>query len=125
MWALATLRHRNPRFLTALAVSAERALAQPGFSARWLSSLTWGMAKLGFRHVPLMRAIAGQVAKRADEYAPQGLANTTWAFATLKYRDKDALKARQDFAEHFFRSNALQCTATARILIPAECSAVS
>ena len=36
-----------------------------------------------------------------------------------------ALPARQDFAEHFFGSNALQCTATARILIPAECSAVS
>ena len=33
--------------------------------------------------------------------------------------------ARQLFAEHFFRSNALQCTATARVLIPAECSAVS
>ena len=33
--------------------------------------------------------------------------------------------ARQFFAEHYFRSNALHCTATARILIPAECSAVS
>ena len=33
--------------------------------------------------------------------------------------------ARQDSAEHFFRSNALPCTATARSLIPAECSAVS
>ena len=33
--------------------------------------------------------------------------------------------ARQDFADHFFRSNALHCTATARILIPAECSAIS
>ena len=33
--------------------------------------------------------------------------------------------ARQTFAENFFRSNALHCTATARILIPAECSAVS
>ena len=29
------------------------------------------------------------------------------------------------FAEHYFRSNALHCTTTARILIPAECSAVS
>ena len=35
------------------------------------------------------------------------------------------LTARQHFAEHFFRSNAPHCTATARILIPAECSAVS
>ena len=33
--------------------------------------------------------------------------------------------ARQLFAEHFFRSNALHCTATARMLIPAECSAIS
>ena len=31
--------------------------------------------------------------------------------------------ARQLFAEHYFRSNALHCTATSRILIPAECSA--
>ena len=29
------------------------------------------------------------------------------------------------FAEHFFGSNALHCTAMARTLIPAECSAVS
>ena len=35
------------------------------------------------------------------------------------------LLARRDSAEHFFRSNALHCTAMARILIPAECSAVS
>ena len=33
--------------------------------------------------------------------------------------------ARRDSAEHFFRSNALHCTATALILIPAECSAIS
>ena len=33
--------------------------------------------------------------------------------------------ARQHFAEHYFGSNALHCTATARILIPAECSAIS
>ena len=33
--------------------------------------------------------------------------------------------ARQHFAEHFFRSNARHCTATACILMPAECSAVS
>jgi len=33
--------------------------------------------------------------------------------------------SRRDFAEHYFRSNALHCTATARVLIPAECSAVS
>ena len=33
--------------------------------------------------------------------------------------------ARRDSAEHFFRSNALHCTATARVLIPAECSAIS
>ena len=32
--------------------------------------------------------------------------------------------ARRDFAEHFFRSITLHCTATARVLIPAECSAV-
>ena len=35
------------------------------------------------------------------------------------------MHARQTFAEHFFGSSALHCTATARILIPAECSAVS
>ena len=32
--------------------------------------------------------------------------------------------ARRDSAEHFFRSNALHCTATARVLILAECSAI-
>ena len=40
-------------------------------------------------------------------------------------RHRGLYLARRDSAEHFFRSNALHCTATARILIPAECSAVS
>ena len=33
--------------------------------------------------------------------------------------------ARQDSAEHFFRSNTLHCTARTCILIPAQCSAIS
>ena len=47
------------------------------------------------------------------------------AHNALRDSDDDLYAARQLFAEHFFRSNALHCTATARILIPAECSAVS
>lgn len=35
-----------------------------------------------------------------------------------------AVAACQDFAEHYFRLSALHCTATARSLIPAECSAI-
>ena len=39
---------------------------------------------------------------------------------------KKCCPASQDSAaEHFFRSNALSCIATARILIPAQCSAIS
>ena len=75
----------------------------------------------------------------------EGAFDEYWAempFAALPYADrarKEALSelfgvsgiptlvfvARRDSAEHFFRSSALHCTATARILIPAECSAVS
>ena len=41
-------------------------------------------------------------------------------------RDKATKEyARQRFAEHYFRLNVLHCTAMARILISAECSAVS
>ena len=35
------------------------------------------------------------------------------------------MHARRDSAEHFFRSNALHCTARTCILIPAQCSAIS
>ena len=35
---------------------------------------------------------------------------------------QDTFNARQPFAEHFFRSNALHCAATACTLIPAECA---
>ena len=53
-------------------------------------------------------------------------ANDTWAFVKEISSDGDvSTVARQLFAEHSFRSSALQCTATARILIPAECSAIS
>ena len=45
--------------------------------------------------------------------------------AALAFGVQWSLTARQHFAEHFFGSSALHCTATARILIPAECSAVS
>ena len=41
------------------------------------------------------------------------------------FADYFVTAARRDSAEHFFRSNVLHYTATARILIPAECSAVS
>ena len=47
---------------------------------------------------------------------------TTVVACCLCFKRRD--EARQLFAEHYFRSNALHCTATARILIPAECSAI-
>ena len=43
----------------------------------------------------------------------------------VEFYRKGKRLARQDFAEHFFRSNALHCTAMARVLIPAQCSAIS
>ena len=38
------------------------------------------------------------------------------------YEGTPLFAARQDSAEHFFRSSALHYTATARVLIPAQCS---
>ena len=49
----------------------------------------------------------------------------TRATQSLKEAMESLDPARRDFAEHFFGSNALHRTATARVLIPAECSAVS
>ena len=41
------------------------------------------------------------------------------------YAEVFNFNARQDFAEHFVRSRTLHCTAMARVLISAECSAIS
>ena len=46
------------------------------------------------------------------------------ALRTTHYASAEVLEARRDSAEHCFRSSALQCTATARSLIPAGCSAI-
>ena len=40
----------------------------------------------------------------------------------VELNDKEPVEIMQNT---FFRSNALHCTATARVLIPAQCSAIS
>ena len=70
------------------------------------------------------------VAAAADAFQQKGGSNRAWvvvlnAGMAGPWAHQRDLAARQLFAEHFFRSNALHCTATARMLIHAECSAVS
>ena len=65
----------------------------------------------------------GAIVKLLPDGPVRGLVReNTIEFLGVPYAEPPA---RRDSAEHFFRSNALHCTATARILIPAECSAVS
>ena len=84
------------------------------FSDEWSAALEGHIAHVG----SALRAHGYKLIPNAGGYVTSR--------DTTKYDGADGVMiARRDSAEHFFRSNALYCTATARILIPAECSAVS
>lgn len=54
------------------------------FPARNLANALWGLAKL--QHNPgqaLLQALTNEVLKKLDQFIPQHIANTLWAYANL------------------------------------------
>ena len=110
LWALATLRSYErdargvPMPLCGGLVATNLMLA---FSSLYAYYISYVAVCFGWRHA--LRNVA--------------LPSAPFVLAALAFAAFGRC-ARQNFAEHFFGSNALHCTATARMLIPAECSAV-
>ena len=51
------------------------------------------MAKAIYRHEGLLEAISTQAQRTAASFAPQNLANSSWAFAKLQRKDEGLLRA--------------------------------
>jgi len=51
------------------------------------------MAKLGFRHLPLLDSLAAAARKRIGEFVAQDSANTVWAFAVFAVRHDPLLSS--------------------------------
>lgn len=67
-----------------LLIDAAESFAKTG-SGRELASMAWSCAKVEFCHRPLLEAIAR--CAQQQSFAPQGLSNLSWAFATVKFLD--------------------------------------
>ena len=56
-------------------------------------SLIWAFREhnVGFRKIGHAGSVAGRALERLEEFGPQGLANTAWAFATLGVQQQEEL----------------------------------
>lgn len=54
------------------------------FGSQSLSATCWSMAKAMWRHEGLLEAISNETKQKAASFAPQNLANSSWAFAKLQ-----------------------------------------
>eukprot|EP00933_Yihiella_yeosuensis_P022877 TRINITY_DN17917_c1_g1_i3.p1 TRINITY_DN17917_c1_g1~~TRINITY_DN17917_c1_g1_i3.p1 ORF type:complete len:596 (-),score=99.67 TRINITY_DN17917_c1_g1_i3:112-1899(-) len=61
------------------------------FTEQNLSNTCWAYAKLGFRHDPLIKAIADETQRKLPQFSAQGLVNTLWGFATLVIKGEECL----------------------------------
>jgi hypothetical protein len=51
------------------------------------------LAKLGFKHNPLMEGLAFAALRNMEDLNPHDLSGTAWAFATLSYSQTELLQA--------------------------------
>ena len=56
-----------------------------------ISNTAWALAKLGFKHDPLMNSLAEVALANMDDLNPHDLSGTVWAFATLSYTQQKEL----------------------------------
>uniref|UniRef100_A0A6T0YZJ3 Pseudouridine synthase RsuA/RluA-like domain-containing protein n=1 Tax=Alexandrium monilatum TaxID=311494 RepID=A0A6T0YZJ3_9DINO len=63
------------------------------FACQGLANLSWALAALPFRDVPLLEAIAAAARPRIREFLLQGFSNMAWAFATLRFEHAPLFKA--------------------------------
>jgi hypothetical protein len=82
-WACATLGHRAPALLDAVAARAVR-LGGDQCSPQSLAMLLWALASAGQRAPPLFAAAEGWAVPRLREFTPHGTAMLLWAFASSR-----------------------------------------
>ena len=88
-WAMATLAHKDERYLE---VMAEQAMQQVAlFNPQECSNLAWAFALLTFRHDALLQALSQRSQEIVQEFIPQNLGNTAWAYNRLGYRDEQLM----------------------------------
>ena len=58
-----------------------------------ISNSAWTLAKLGFKHNPLMEGLAFAALRNMEDLNPHDLSGTAWAFATLSYSQTELLQA--------------------------------
>ncbi|PNH06264.1 hypothetical protein TSOC_007381 [Tetrabaena socialis] len=95
VWALGVLRARDHPQL--LAAAEARLLADGGSKLagalpQELSNLALGLAKVGYREVPLWGAIIAAAKRRLREFKPQELHNLAWAVAAAS-QDRSMISA--------------------------------
>lgn len=127
MWAYATLRTQEPPLRQLGALQGRlNALAPLG-----RANLAWSVAKLMVRSWPIEELVT-ECRHAVPEMNGQNLANTSWAFATLRVADEDffdavakAVKAQcHDFAQQNL-SNTAWAFAKVQIKRPEMMSAIS
>lgn len=59
--------------------------------ARDIAKTAWALARLRWDEQPLLTRLVSTAAHVREELEPQGLANTLWAFATLKVAKRQAM----------------------------------
>ncbi|CAK9113893.1 unnamed protein product [Durusdinium trenchii] len=93
-WSCATLRCRDGPLLSAVWAAATPRMTE--FDEQALSTTLWALAKLLEHKVPgaasLSGALLAEVRGRSD-LPPQGLANISWACATLRASDQSLMEA--------------------------------
>eukprot|EP00668_Euglena_longa_P029999 GGOE01037390.1.p1 GENE.GGOE01037390.1~~GGOE01037390.1.p1 ORF type:complete len:932 (-),score=185.79 GGOE01037390.1:51-2846(-) len=94
VWALATLQHRDVRFMDALTMhllSSQTVLNS--LDGRMVASTLWGFARLNVRHRSLMACLLDRALRKAQPPSTHALAILAWVQATLRVHHRPALQA--------------------------------
>ncbi|CAK9102197.1 Kinesin-like protein KIF13B [Durusdinium trenchii] len=89
-WAMATLAHKDERYLHVLAERAMEEVAR--FNPQECSNLVWAFALLTFRDDALLQALSRRSQEIVADFIPQNLGNTAWAYNRLGYRDEQLMQ---------------------------------
>mmetsp|Transcript_27687 Transcript_27687/g.60543 ORF Transcript_27687/g.60543 Transcript_27687/m.60543 type:complete len:195 (+) Transcript_27687:197-781(+) len=82
-WSFATLECMDVPLWHALAEASMKRIASSEFEAQQLAITAWSFAALKLPHAPLLACISASSLSPIADFAPQNLANLSWAYAVL------------------------------------------
>ncbi|CAK9098839.1 unnamed protein product [Durusdinium trenchii] len=88
--SLCRLHVRDEQLFAALAISAQRSIAD--FSMSDIVSVLWAFASLNLTHSELFAEIRQVLHREAENCSPKELTQITWALSRLKEADEDLLR---------------------------------